>query len=55
MTPKTQKGLAGIIKVTVANSRPASQFEGRELGRLALVIEFHGRYHGRVAVAQLVM
>ena len=41
-------------KVTGANSRPASQFEGRGLRRHALVVERRGRYHGGAAVAQFV-
>ena len=40
-------------KVTGANSRPASQFESRELRRRALVVERRGRYDGGAAVAQL--
>jgi hypothetical protein len=39
-------------KITGANSRPASQFEGRELRRCAPVVESHGRYHGGAAFAQ---
>ncbi len=39
-------------KVSEANSRPASPFESRGLGRRALVVERHGRYHGGAAVAQ---
>ena len=40
------------IKVTGANSRPASQFRSRGLRQCALVVESHGRYHGGAAVAQ---
>ncbi len=39
-------------KITGANSRPASQFEGRGLRRRALVVERHERYHGEAALAQ---
>ena len=39
-------------KITGANSRPASQFEGRGFRRRALVVGSHGRYHGGAAVAQ---
>ena len=35
-----------------ANSRPASQFEGRGLRRRPLVVERHGHHHGGAAVAQ---
>lgn len=39
-------------KVTGANSRPASQFERRELRWCALVVGYRSRHHGGAAVAQ---
>jgi hypothetical protein len=39
-------------KITGANSRPASQFEGRGLRERALVVGSHGRHYGGAAVAQ---